>query len=186
MRRPGALLTVAIAWTGVVLGHLVAYLLTYPTQGARHLHLVLTGHTWTGLAAASLLAIVPVVLLTVGIRSIRAPGTWAGSDLAIRLAAIQLPAFLVIEMLERGWSLSRALSDPAVFVGLILQPLVAVLAAWALELLRRGVRAVAALLRAPGASVRKSHPRPGLDALPLRSWVFLPARLRAPPPPVTP
>ena len=181
MRRPGTLLTIAIAWTAVVLGHLVAYLLTYPSQGLRHLHLAVTGHTWLGLGIASLLAVIPVILLTVSVLSIRSPAAWSGGALAVRLAAIQVPAFLAIEIMEREWSLGRAISDPAVFVGLILQPLVAVITAWVLELLRRTVRAIVGRLR-PGRTVApRSFRRPGLRASFPRLWAFLPARRRAPP-----
>ena len=183
MKRPGILLTTAIAWVGVVLGHLLAYLLTYPAQGSRHLHLALTGHSWTGLATGSLLAVIPVILLAVGVRSYRGSGGWSGGALALRLVVVQVPAFLVVEMMEREWSLGRTLADPAVFVGLILQPLVALLAAWALELLGRGVRAVAALLRRPRPAAARSLPRPGLILLVPRCWAFLPTRLRAPPHP---
>lgn len=180
MRRPGTLLTVATAWAAVVLGHLVAYVLTYPSGGFRHVHLAVTGHSWLGFATASLLAMIPVILLTAGVRSLRAPAGWSGSALALRLAAIQVPAFLVIEIVEREWSLGRAISDPAVLVGLILQPLVAFIAAWALELVRRGVRAIVALLR-PRPDTPRSVPRPGLQLDAPRHWVFLPARRRAPP-----
>jgi hypothetical protein len=186
VKRPGVLLTVAIAWVGVVLGHLAAYLLAYPTQGARHLHLALTGHTWTGLATASLLAVIPVILLTFVLRSIRAPGSWSGSDLALRLAVIQAPAFLAIEIVERDGSLGQAFSDPAVFVGLILQPLVAVLASWVLELVRRSVRAIVARFLTPRPVATRAFPRPGLLLSLPRTWAFLPARLRAPPLPANP
>ncbi|MGH2692053.1 MAG: hypothetical protein ACRDHM_06080 [Actinomycetota bacterium] len=186
MRRPGILLTIAIAWTAVVLGHLVAYLLTYPSQGFRHLHLAVTGHSWLGLAAASMLAVIPVILLTVGVRSLRAPAGWSGGVLALRLAAIQVPAFLLIEIVEREWSIGRAISDPAVFVGLMLQPLVAVIAACVLELFARAVRAIVALLRPPRPYSPRSFPRPGLKLSAPRPWAFLPARRRAPPFPTSP
>lgn len=180
VRRPGLLLTVAIAWTGVVGGHLVAYLLTYPSGGFRHVHLAVTGHSWLGFATASVLAMIPVILLAAGVHSLRASTGWSGRALSLRLAAIQVPAFLLIEIVEREWSLGRAVSDPAVLVGLILQPLVAVFAAWILELLGRAVRGIAALLR-PRPDTPRYLPRPGLRLDPPRRWVFLPARRRAPP-----
>lgn len=182
MRRPGIILTIAIAWTAVVVGHLIAYLLTYPSQGLRHLHLVVTGHSWTGMATASLLAAVPVILLAIAVGSLRTAASWPGRALALRLTAIQAPAFLTLEIMERGWSAERAVSDPAVLVGLALQPLVAVIAAWVLELVRRTVRAIASLLlRAPLAQAPRSLPRPGLLFATPRSWRFLPGRRRAPP-----
>jgi hypothetical protein len=168
----------------VVTGHLVAYLLTYPYQGLRHVHLQVTGHSWVGLATASLLAVIPVILLGAAIRSVRSAAPWTGPGLALRLAAIQLPAFALIEVLERQWSIEGALSDPAVFFGLALQPLLAVLAAWVLDLLHRAVRVVVALLAPARRAVAASHPRPPLDEPPYRSWLLLAARRRAPPDPL--
>ena len=184
VRRPGIPLTTTVAWVGVVLGHLLAYLLSYPAQGSRHLHLAVTGHTWTGAAEASLLALIPVILLTTGARSFRsAPGS-RGSTLAVRLMVIQVPAFLAIEVMERGWSVGSAVSDPAVFVGLVLQPLVAVLAAWVLELFGRTVQALACLLGAPRDTPSpRSLRRPVLSLPPQATWRFSPSRLRAPPAP---
>lgn len=181
MRRSAILLSVAVAWVGVVSGHVVAYLLGYPSAGPRHAHLAVTGHSWTGLATASLLAVIPVVLLAVAVLAVRGEGRWSGSALALRLAVIQLPAFALIEVMERQWSVGRAAADPAVFIGLVLQPLVAVLAAWILDLLRRVVRAVVErLVRTPRVAPR-SFPRPALGQIRPRHRLLFPARRRAPP-----
>ncbi|MGH2710202.1 MAG: hypothetical protein ACRDH9_03235 [Actinomycetota bacterium] len=181
MRRPGLLLTIAIAWIGVVAGHAAAYFLTYPSQGIRHVHLAVTGHSWLGLATASLIAVIPVIVLSVAIRSIRTEATWSGPNLALVLAAIQIPSFAVIETMERGWSVGQALSDPAVFFGLILQPLLAVMAAWVLELLRRTVRAIMTGLH-PLARARPGQfpPRVNEPHAP-RLWLLRHSRRRAPP-----
>lgn len=181
MRRPGIALTAALAWVGVVVGHVVAYLLTYPSQGIRHVHLEITGHEWLGLATASLLAAVPVILLASVLRSLRSDAPWTGPGLALRLLAIQLPAFFLIEVAERGWSLTGALSDPAVFAGLALLPLLAVVAAWVLDLLHRTVRAIVVRLRQPRRTASRSFPPPALDVPSSRSWLLLPSRRRAPP-----
>jgi hypothetical protein len=95
--------------------------------------------------------------------------------------AIQVPAFATIETMERGWSVGTALSDPAVFAGLILQPLIAVIAAWALELLRRTVRAIVARLR-PLSRERAAHfPPPANEPGSPRYWLLRHSRRRAPP-----
>ena len=177
-------LTSAIAWVGVVVGHLVAYLLTYPSQGIRHVHLEITGHEWLGLASASALAAIPVILLLAIVRSARSDASWTGPGLAIRLAAVQIPAFLIIEVVERGWSVQEALLDPAVFVGLALQPLVAVIAARILEVFHRAVRAVIVRLRPTRVPAARSTRRPPLQPARLRSWLLLPGRRRAPPSPI--
>ena len=177
-------LTAAIAWVGVVVGHLAAYLLTYPSQGVRHVHLDITGHEWLGLGTASALAAVPVILLLVVARSVRSQAQWTGPGLALRLAAVQIPAFLLIEVVERGWSVQDALLDPAVFVGLALQPLVSVIAARILEILHRVVRAIVIRLRPARAPAARSSRRPALQPAAFRSWLLLPGRRRAPPSPL--
>jgi hypothetical protein len=181
VRRPGILITVTTAWIGVVAGHIVAYLLGYPGAGPRHAHLAVTGHSWVGLATASLLAVVPVVLLAVAVRAVRTEGPWSGGSLALRLAVIQAPAFALIELLERQWSAGRTAADPAVFIGLVLQPLVAVIAAWILDLFRRTIRAVVSRLRRRRLAAPRSFPEPVLRQVPTRHRLLLPARRRAPP-----
>jgi hypothetical protein len=180
VRRPGIALTIATGWVGVVAGHLAACFLAYPSAEARHIHLALSGHSWVGVAAASLLAVVPIILLSVGARSLSG-GPWSGSALALRLLAIQAPAFVLIEVVERQGSLVRALVDPAVFIGLVLQPLLAVLAAWLVDLFGRAVRAVAARLRAPERRLPRPFPRPALGTLRPRLRLLLPLGGRAPP-----
>lgn len=181
MRRPGMPLTSAIAWVGVVVGHLVAYLLTYPSRGVRHVHLEITGHEWLAVATASLLAAIPVIVLVAGSRSVRSPASWNGPGLALRLLTIQVVAFGLLEVAERGWSIREAIFDPAVFVGLALQPLLAVVAARILDLLHRVVRSIVARLRpAHPAAARPSRPPVPRQSV-FRAWLLLPARRRAPP-----
>jgi hypothetical protein len=181
VRRPAILLTVAAAWVGVVAGHIVAYLLAYPSAGPRHAHLAVTGHSWTGVATSSLLAVVPVVLLAAGLLAIRSKASWSGSSLAFRLMAVQVPALALIEVMERQWSVGATLADPAVFLGLVLQPLIAVLAAWALDLVGRAVRAVVERLRRSRREAPRPSPRPVLAQVRPRLRLLFPARRRAPP-----
>lgn len=70
MRRPGVALTIAVGWVGVVTGHVAACFLAYPSAEARHVHLALSGHSWVGVAAVSLLAVVPIIMLSVGARAL--------------------------------------------------------------------------------------------------------------------
>jgi hypothetical protein len=181
VRKPGALLVTSVAWVGVVIGHLTAYLLAYPIEGARHYHLEVTGHSWVGMAAASALAIVPVVFLAVGIRALGSNDPWSRGGLAFRLAAVQVPAFAAIEVLERGGSVARTVSDPAVLIGLVVLPLVALLAAWLLGLLHRAVRAVLGARPPRRRVAERSFPGPILTGVPPRLRLLLPARRRAPP-----
>ena len=180
MRRPGFAITIATGWVGVVLGHLAACFLAYPSAEARHVHLAVSGHSWVGVAAASLLAVVPIILFSVGVRAVSG-ATWSGSGLALRLLAIQVPAFVLIEAVERRGSLARALADPAVFIGLVLQPLTAILAAWLLDLFGRAVRAVAARVRQRPRRAPRWLPRPVRATLLPRLRLLLPLGGRAPP-----
>ena len=181
MRRPGFLLTIAIAWVGVVAGHASSYVLTYPANGLRHTHLAVTGHTWLGLAAASLIALIPVILLAIGMHAARSSAPWSGPRVALLLTAIQVPAFAAIESMERGWSVGEALSDPAVFVGLMLQPLLAVVATWALELLRRTVQAMVDRRRTLLREHAAPFPPPASGPPSTRYWLLWSSRRRAPP-----
>lgn len=123
------------AWAGLVLGHLLAYALAYPEEGARRSHLAATGHGWLDLVSLSLLAVIPAILLLTTSGTLRGrPAVTAWS----RLAALQVPAFLLIELAERGSAIDGAFSDPAVLLGIVLQLVVAGVAA----LLLRGVSAL--------------------------------------------
>ncbi len=181
MRRSAILLTVAAAWVGVVAGHIAAYLLAYPSAGPRHAHLVVTGHSWTGVATASLLAVIPVALLATAVLAVKAKDPSSGSSLAFRLMAIQVPAFVLIEVMERQWSVGATAADPAVFLGLVLLPLFAVLAAWVLDLFGRAVRSVVEGLRRPRRVPPRHYPRPVLAQVRPRHRFLIPARRRAPP-----
>jgi hypothetical protein len=186
VRRVGLLLTTAIAWVGVVVGHLAACVLAYPNEAVRHVHLEATGHTWVRLAVPSLWAVVPVILLALAVGAVRRPAGSSGSGMALRLAAIQVPAFLLIELVVRDGGLGRILGDPAVFVGLVLQPLIAVVAAWLLDLFGRAVRAAVARLRTGLRHVAsRSVLAPVLAQTPPRCRLLLPVGRRAPPLPAT-
>jgi hypothetical protein len=165
----------------MVAGHLTTCVLAYPNGAARHVHLETTGHTWVRFAAPSLWAVVPVILLAVGMSAARNGGPRAGVGLALRLAAIQVPTFLLIELLLRDASPPQILGDPAVFVGLVLQPLVAVVAAWLLDQFGEVVRAVVTRLHTPPGRAPRSFPRPALAQSPPRTSLLLHVRRRAPP-----
>jgi hypothetical protein len=181
VRRAGSLITALIAWVGVVWGHLAACLLAYPDHAARHDHLAATGHSWVTLAVPSLVAAVPVILFLVGVRAIRKDDAWSGSGLAVRLTAIQVPAFVLIELVARDGPVGSLLAEPATFIGLVLQPMVAVLAAWLLDLFREAVRAVVHGFRPTRRSTIRSILRPTLQQIRPRHFLLLPTGRRAPP-----
>jgi hypothetical protein len=181
VRRRDGVIAAGTAWAGLVLGHLLAYGLAYPAEVARRAHLTETGHGWLDIVALSLLAVIPAVLVLTAVRAVhgRAGGvTWA------RLAALQVPAFLLIEVVERGASVGQAFSDPAVLLGLGLQLLVAAVAALVLRILARVVVSASTRL---GASAPRSAPNrlpEALDLLAPHLVRLVRARRRAPPAPI--
>jgi hypothetical protein len=179
VKRTG--LTVAIAWVGVVLGHLAACFLAYPDASGRHVHLQTSGHTWLELAGPSLLAIVPVVLLALAVGVVRANPAPAGSGLAVRLMAIQIPAFVLTELFVSGAAPGWSPAEPAVFLGLVLQPLAAVVAAWLVDLFQRAVHTLVTRLQRSVAPVPRSLPGPPRRTLPSRFRLLVHAQRRAPP-----
>jgi hypothetical protein len=180
--RAGLLITTAIAWVGVVVGHLAACVLAYPNEAVRHVHLEAAGHTWVRLAVPSLWAVIPVILLVVAVGAVRKTTASPGSGMAIRLAAVQVPAFLLIELVVQDGGLGHILGDPAVFVGLVLQPVIAVVAAWLLDLIGRAVRVAVARLRTGlRQAASPSVCAPVLGQTPPRWRLLLPVGRRAPP-----
>jgi hypothetical protein len=150
------------AWIGLVLGHVASYALAYPSGQTRHAHLLLTGHGWMGPALVSLAAAIPAVLAVAAARSARI-GPLILRPLATRLTGAQIAAFLLVEVAERHADLGRALSDPAVLVGVVVQALVAVALALLLSGFTRGVVAV----------VRRRHRARILTRLPSQPAVQL-------------
>jgi hypothetical protein len=168
-RRDTALAALT-AWTAMILGHLLAYVVAYPDDRTRHLHLALTGHAWMGLAVASLAATIPALLVLQAIRATRdrpgGPVSWLP-----RLVVAQAVGFVLVELVERHLSLVEMATDPAVLLGLVAQVLVALVAATVLHAFGRAVVAVAS---------RSRHP-PIRDPRARRLSHLIRARRRAPP-----
>lgn len=137
-----------LAWSGVVLGHLLAYVLAHPAEAERSARLATSGHGSFPLLLISALAGIPAVLSLLAVRVIRGHRSPALLPIAIGLAAIQVPTFLAMEFFERGMSFQRMLLEPAVVIGIGIQVLVAFISA---VLVRTFVRAVEAL------AARRSH-----------------------------
>jgi hypothetical protein len=169
-----------LAWGGTILGHLSAYVLAFPGHGARGSHLAATGH---GSFRTVMLTAAAAVAVAVGITVLRAlrPGPiFAVPRLAVTLAAIQVPAFILLEMAERGFDPAAAATDPAVLIGLVMQLVVAMLLSLAVMGLAHSVRAMVASVGLHGRS--PSTPRPPRPALLVDVLGLLRARpLRGPP-----
>jgi hypothetical protein len=171
----------AIAWAGIVLGHLVSYWLAYPHPEIRADHLAATGHQALPIALVSAAAVVPAILVLLAIRALRGPALPPMRRFAGGLAAIQVAGFLLMELLEREMSLERLGQEPALLLGILVQVLVAVVAAL---LCREFVRAVAALAsharRHRRIHLRVRWPEPRHD-LSDRLVFLIHTRRRAPP-----
>jgi hypothetical protein len=178
--RHRALHVAGLSLGGVVLGHCLAYLLVHPVAHDRHAALQATGHGSFGLLALTAVVAVPLTLAFVGARAWFGQGTPGTGRTALRLAAIQVPAFAAVEIVERGSSPAAAFGDPVVAVGLALQVVLAVAAAVLVSLFVRAVRRAAAGRAIPETDP-PVHPRPIThdDAAP--AWRLGRGRRRAPP-----
>jgi len=177
--RAGAepLAVAGLAAGGVVAGHALGYALAQPDPALRAAHLAATGHASFGLlacvaTAAALLAVGRVAWRAAAGRGDRSPAFG-------HLAGVQVLAFALVEVAERGFSAAAAARDPAVLIGLLLQVLVAVL----LARLVGGVARVARLLARRPRRPARGEPRRACpdDPLAPRSPLLLDAPRRAPP-----
>jgi hypothetical protein len=170
------------AWAGLVLGHLAGYAVAYPVAPARAAHLSATGHGWLEGTAASVAVAVAVALVTVAWGALSGGRSPAPRRLAPVLAAVQTLAFGLVELAERGFDASLALTDPGFLIGLAVQVVVALAAAVVLALTERGVRAAARRLRHPSSGrARRTIPVPVGTIPPPRAALLVRARRRAPP-----
>jgi hypothetical protein len=170
-----------LAWSGVALGHLFAYLLAHPGEAERSARLASSGHGSFPLLLISALAVIPAVLSLLAVRVIRGDRSPALLSIAICLAAIQVPTFLALEFFERGMSFERMLLEPAVVMGLVIQVLVAFISS---VIVRTFVRAVGSLIARRSRLPRK--PRiwqlaPVTQYWPRRLYFLISAQHRAPP-----
>lgn len=148
MTRIRLLVIGGLAWSGVVLGHLLAYVFAHPAEAERSVRLASSGHGSFPLLLISALAGIPAVLSLLAVRVIRGDRSPTLLSIAICLTAIQVPTFFAMEFFERGMSFQRMLVEPAVVFGLVIQVLVAIISS---VLVRTFVRAVGVL------TARRSH-----------------------------
>jgi hypothetical protein len=168
-----------LAWVGMVAGHLLAYALVYPLPHDRMEHLAATGHGTLPLHAICALACAPAVITVVAILRLRQRE--APRPTAQWLAAIQILGFVLVESVERGSSAGSLLGDPAFLLGLVLQVVIALLAAGLVRVVTRAVSMLVSQPQANGKAPRRiPSPAPGaVRADPLTFLVYSPRR--APP-----
>lgn len=181
MTRIRVLALGGLAWSGVVLGHLVTYLVAYPSEAQRSAHLAETGHGSFPLLLISALAAIPAILTLLAIRVIRGDRTQPLLSTAVLLAAIQVPAFLTMEFFERGMSFERMVLEPALLGGLVIQVLVAVISALLIKTFARAVVALTSRLWGLPRQAPAKLLAPGTNNRPQRPVFLISARHRAPP-----
>lgn len=166
---------------GLVLSHWLAYLIAVPHPHERARLLESTGHGYWPLAAAVAAAFGLVALVTTGSRAVARArdadlGQWRLPQLVARLAGMQLPAFVLLEAIERLASgpadLDFFLQAPFL-VGLGVQLVVATVLGVFLSRFARAAARIACILLRRKPPVRS----PALILPPARRRAAMPARL---------
>lgn len=174
---------VLAAVAGVVVAHVVDYMVLFPHAGQRIGHLDATGHAYWPVAVSAAAGAAAVALLLAGARgALRLEGATVGFR---GLVLWQAGAFALMEVSERlvaGIDVSTLLHSPEIWFGLLLQLPVAWLVTRVLGAVERVaariVRSVRATRRRPPARL----PRPAGALGAMRSAVVArSSRPRAPP-----
>jgi len=151
--RARFLLIAAFAGSGVLVAHWLGYRATAHSHGD-HEHaarlLAQTGHSYFNYLAALVVAASMLLLMVYVSHRLRSAAPTAGGLRlvrygALRLLPVQAAAFVGLEMLERTLftgGLTNVLHEPAVQVGLVLQLVVALVAAVLLGVFARVVEAL--------------------------------------------
>jgi hypothetical protein len=190
--RPfGGIVVAGAVGAGLVLSHWLAYLIAVPHAHERARLLESTGHGYWPLAAAAAAASGLVALVATGSRAVSQahdadPGQRRLRHLVARLAGMQLPAFVLLEVIERLASgsaeLDFALQAPFL-VGLVGQLIVATALGVFLARFARAAARIARILRRRKPPVRSTAFLPPARAatMPARRLGLAPAGVRGPP-----
>jgi hypothetical protein len=183
-RDPRRWAVAAVGLGGVVVGHVLAYALAFPSPLARARHLATTGHGGFGGLATLAATVAFVALAAIGAGALRRREPVAFGHASRTLIAVQVSAFVLLELIERHLHVGATFADPAVAIGILAQVAVAL----ALALLLRGVSRVAIAVarrldRPCGTAVGAVWSPPASTHLLTTSDRFAPARRRGPPSP---
>jgi hypothetical protein len=190
--RPfGGIVVAGAVGAGLVLSHWLAYLIAVPHAHERARLLESTGHGYWPLAAAVAAAFGLVALVVTGSRAVaQARDTDLGQrrlrHLVARLAGMQLPAFVLLEAIERLASgtadLDFALQAPFL-VGLGVQLIVATVLGVFLSRFARAAARIARILlhRKPLVRPPVFLPPARAATMPARLLGLAPAGVRGPP-----
>jgi hypothetical protein len=166
-RRPFVWIA-ALALSGVVAGHAVAYCLAVPGASQRSALLAQSGHSYWNIAVTVAVLAELAGVLAVATRHFRAGRAGTSSlrmsfpQLARRMATMQVGAFGVLEVAERarsGVPIGEMFHNHLFPIGVVIQLLVACAGALLLSWLARAAAAIGSLFHgAPAAE----QPVPGL------------------------
>jgi hypothetical protein len=190
--RPfGGVVVAGAVGAGLVLSHWLAYLIAVPHANERERLLEHTGHGYWPVAAAVAAAFGLVALVVTGSRAVAQAcdadlGEQRLRHLVARLAAMQVPAFVLMEAIERlasgAGGLAFALHAPFL-VGLAVQLVVATVLALVLSRFARVAARIARILLRARLPLRSAALPPPSEpaAMPVRLLGLAAVGVRAPP-----
>jgi hypothetical protein len=178
----------AFAFVGLIVGHLLSYLIAIPNPTQRALVLAQSGHSYLHLAGDVAVVLAFAAAVTVGLRAMAERDATARSStarLAFRLGAFQAGAFIAMELGERlvsGTGFGELFADHLFGIGIVVQLVIASVGALLLRWLGRvAVRIAAVLGRSPlRRPAGSTWVRPGSARAPRRAFAGIVAA-RAPP-----
>jgi hypothetical protein len=146
----------AFAFVGLIVGHLLSYLIAIPDPTQRALVLAQSGHSYLHLAGDLAMILGSAAIVTVGLRAVAGrdardlPST---AHLAWRLGALQAGAFIAMELGERlasGSGFGELFADHLFGIGIVVQLAIAAVGALLLRWIGRvAVRIADGLARPP-------------------------------------
>jgi hypothetical protein len=148
--------TFAFAFVGLIVGHLLSYLLAIPDPARRALVLAHSGHAYLHLAGDVAVILAFAAIVAVGLRAVNGRDEADPSStarLVWRLSALQAGAFIAMELGERlasGGSFGELFNSPLFGIGIVVQLGIAAIGAVLLRWIWRvAVRIADALVRLP-------------------------------------
>ena len=152
--RLSELPTFAFAFVGLIVGHLLSYLIAIPDPARRTLVLAHSGHAYLHLAGDAAVILGFAAAVTVGLRAVtRRVDLPSAAHLAWRLGSLQAGAFIAMELGERlvsGSGFGVLFNSPLFGIGIVVQLAIAAIGAVLLRWIWRvAVRIADALGRPP-------------------------------------
>ena len=154
-RRLRDLPTFCFAFVGLIVGHLLSYLIAIPDAARRGALLAASGHAYLHLAGDIAVVLAFAAVVTVALRAASGRGGTelpSGLRLVWRLGALQAGAFVAMEVGERlvsGAGLGELFADHLFATGVVVQLVIASLGALLLRWLGRVAVRIAAVLARP-------------------------------------